>query len=178
MGEKPTIQLRVYKGGRMLYDENGNVLNENQIVTLKHDTKEWELFLKHLKTNNYSKVVVEKCLVVSKSKDAQGFFVDSISDTEVGFKEIIQAKVDAVYALKEEVKTREQLRIEELERKLELLLKVKHVEPKAKKEAKAEIEEAIIEELDLHAQYREKFAKEVPNNKKNDEDWIKAKLTE
>jgi hypothetical protein len=38
--------------------------------------------------------------------------------------------------------------------------------------------EEVKEENDIHVAYEEKFGKTVPNNKKNDKEWIEKKLSE
>ena len=51
------------------------------------------------------------------------------------------------------------------------------LQPKAKKEDSAP-KTPETEEKPLSEQYEEKFGKPVPNNKKNDQEWIKTKISE
>lgn len=54
--------LRIYKGDKILTDENGNVANENQTVTLQTGTMEFEKYLKTISVSGYGKVVIESCV--------------------------------------------------------------------------------------------------------------------
>lgn len=54
--------LRIYKGDKILTDENGNVANENQTVTIQTGTMEFEKYLKTVSVSGYGKVVIESCV--------------------------------------------------------------------------------------------------------------------
>ena len=121
MGKKPAISLRVYRGKQMSYDAQGNVQNENQLIKLTHDTKEWTNFMKNLITNGYLKVDVADVKLVEKKKDEDGFFRDVI--TQYDDKEMIMKEVAMVFkAQTTKPLTPAEKRIAELEAKINKLL--------------------------------------------------------
>ncbi len=109
--KKPTISLRVYKGPEVYYDKEGKVINENQIITLTHDTLSWRLFLQHITRHGYALVDVEKVyfseLVDGKEK------IEEVKELKP-----FQNELKKAFNITEEiVLTPEQLRIQELEAK-------------------------------------------------------------
>ena len=109
--KKPTISLRVYKGSEVYYDKDGNVINENQIITLTHDTLSWRLFLQHITRHGYAAVDVERAYF-SELEDGK----EKIE--EVKELKTYQDEVEKAFNITEEVTlTPEQLRIQELEAK-------------------------------------------------------------
>jgi len=105
----------------MSYDAQGNVQNENQLVKLMHDTKEWTNFMKNLITNGYLKVDVADVKLVEKKKDEDGFFRDVI--TQYDDKEMIRKEVELVFKSQTTVPlTPAEKRIAELEAKINKLL--------------------------------------------------------
>lgn len=109
--KKPTISLRVYKGSEVYYDKEGNVINENQIITLTHDTLSWRLFLQHITRHGYAAVDVERAYF-SEFEDGK----EKIE--EVKELKTYQNEVEKAFNIIEDVSlTPEQLRIQELEAK-------------------------------------------------------------
>jgi hypothetical protein len=159
---KKVIWLRIYRGNEILKRENGTIKNENSKVALTHNTLEWKLYLEHLRANPFCKVVVEKVL---EQKD--GKYV------ELEIPKSIEDEVRIAHLGDQTVKlTPEQKRIAELEAKLDALLSLKLVDGDKKEDIKV-----VDEDLeDLKSKYKEQEGKEVPNNKKNDKEWIKNKL--
>ena len=50
---KKVVHLRVYRGTKILKDENNKVENENNKVALIYDTLEWHNYLKRLVANGF-----------------------------------------------------------------------------------------------------------------------------
>jgi hypothetical protein len=130
MEKKPIIKLRTYRGRDINYDANGNIKNENNLVSLDYNTKIWVLFMKNLPLNGYCKVVVEKAFKVTST----GY--EAIEDLTP-----YQKEVDDAFNLKKEVAlTTDQKRIAELEAKIEMLMnngnnvKQNDVKPEEKKD--------------------------------------------
>lgn len=157
MGKKPVIKLRVYKGNEMSYDANQKPKNENQLVTLVHDTVEWKNFLKNIKANQYCKIDIESALLVDKKKNEDGFFVETTS--EYKDVEAIEKEVKKSFSEPEKVLTPEQKRIAELEAKIDLLMGNK-----------------TDSDIDDITPLRDKY-KELTGNDA-DKRWKEAKLTE
>jgi len=115
MEKKPVVKLRVYRGKEMNYTKDGVVKNENNIVSLIHNTKQWSLFMKNLQINAYCKVEVEGVFIPN--------FETNDYDREVNVSKY-KEEVDGFFKPKSEVKlSASDKRIAELEAKLELLLK-------------------------------------------------------
>jgi hypothetical protein len=122
MAKKPTVSLRVYKGLKMSYDENGNVQNENQRVALTHDTAQWKNFVKSLRVNGFIRTEVENVSYVDSKKNSDGFFDDVVSDVPDTLVESIKAEVAAVYNDVKPEMTPEQKEIASLKSQMETLL--------------------------------------------------------
>lgn len=106
---KPTIKLRVYRGSEINYDAKGNVRNENQLVTLQHNTVEWRTYLKNIKLHGYCDIKVDS-IYVNGEKVTDG-------------SEVYEKEVHDAFKGKIEVKlTPEQKKIAELEAKLEAFM--------------------------------------------------------
>lgn len=140
MGKKPTVRLRVYKGQKMSYDEKGVAQNENQKVTLKHDTIEWKNYLVNLKANGFIKVDVEDVVYVDSKKNDAGFFEDVETLCEESLVNSIKKEVKQAFEEKKVELTDEQRRIAELEAKLEALVGSKT------KENKEPIKQEVIDD--------------------------------
>lgn len=109
--KKPTVSLRVYKGPEVYYDKDGNVINENQIITLEHNTLSWRLFLQHITRHGYVLVEVERAYY-SQLKDGKEI-IEELKELKS-----FQDEVKKAFNITEEVTlTPEQLRIQELEAK-------------------------------------------------------------
>lgn len=119
MEKKPIVHLRVYRGGDLNYTADGKIKNENQSVKITHDTVEWSNFLRHLKSNQYGKVEVEKVLDPLKMNEKTE--LEPISDKDK--LEAIKKEVSKAFngPENEVVLTPEQKKIAELEAKLDAL---------------------------------------------------------
>lgn len=165
--KKPTISLRVYKGSEVYYDKEGNVINENQIITLTHDTLSWRLFLQHITRHGYAAVDVERAyfseLVDSKEK------IEEVKELKA-----FQDELEKAFNVTEEVTlTPEQLRIQELEEKLDSLITSK-VESATKAPKKSTTEKTNIQLL--RAEYYELAGKRCAPSW--DESTLELKINE
>lgn len=133
--KKPIIHLRVYKGLKLFYDENGKVMNPNQIVKLTHDTIEWKNFLKNVKSLGFNSVKVEKML-------------NGTTLEEIEISSEVAKEVENVFKPKEVEMTADQKRIADLEARLEAL-------------TKKEVPEGINLLSDLVAEYQELSGKKA-----------------
>lgn len=166
MGKKPVVTLRVYRGQKISFNEDGSIQNENQTVKLEHDTKSWVNFMKNLIANGYGKVVVERIAIPDTKKDEDGFFVTTMTDVER--PDIVKEVADA-FKMPEQPLSAQEKRIKELEDRLNALLDAQTSAKSAKVEAKNEVNDdksALVE------QYIEKFGK------KPFAGWDEAKLKE
>ena len=169
---KKVVKLRTFRGTEILKKEDGSYKNENSLVSLVYDTLEWNNFLKNIKANPYCKIDVEKVF-----ENVDGKY------NEIEIPENIVKEVEKAHKGEQEVKlTPEQVEIAELKAQMaQLLGKTKVVKVDAKDDVLELKKEDVFtgtEPLDnLRNKYLEKYKKEVPNNKKNDEEWIKSKLT-
>jgi hypothetical protein len=162
--KNPTVTLRVYKGQKLSYNEDGTVQNENQTVKLPHNSKSWDNFIANLIPNGYCHVKVEKICKITRVQDENG-----IEETEEQIEdESIHEEVKAVFEQKERKLTPQEERIKALEEKLEALTSGK----KEKKEKKEEPSEKDL----LTEAYKDKFGKK-PHHKW-DEEKLKEKLAE
>lgn len=173
---KKVVWLQIYKGSKVLYNENGKVENENQNVKLIYETLEWTNFLKAIRYNPYCKVEVIKVLQPTKDEN------NKIEYKEIEISESIKKEVLIAHKGDVEVKlTPEQKEIAELKAQMAILLG-----KNTKKETKVEdikvVDEVLVSEDDnlsvLQEKHLDKFKKEVPTRYKNDVEWIKNKLNQ
>lgn len=153
---KKVVHLRVFKGTKILKDENGKVENENNKVSLTYESLEWKNYLKRLVANGFCKVEVEKLFEL-----VDGKYVPCEIPSKIKEEVLIAHKGDQTVRL-----TPEQQKIADLEAKLEAFMNLS----KKEEDVDSDLEE-------LKAKYKEQEKKDVPNNKKNDKEWIKSKLT-
>ena len=153
---KKVVHLRVFKGKKILKDENGKVENENNRVSLTYESLEWKNYLKRLIANGFCKVEVEKLFEL-----VDGKYVPCEIPNKIKEEVLIAHKGDQTIRL-----TPEQQKIADLEAKLEAFMNL----GKKDEDVDNDLEE-------LKAKYKEQEKKDVPNNKKNDKEWIKSKLT-
>lgn len=166
MGKKPVVSLRVYKGKQMSYDENGNVQNENQKVTLTHDTIQWKNFMTNLRMNGYIKVEVEKAQIIDSVKQEDGHFKDKVSDYD-GIDEI-KSEVKDYFEPKPIEKTPQE-EIAELKKQLQ-----EFMSGKKPKEEKRESKKESTDNLDaLREEYIEVVGKK-PHHMLGEEKLRKA----
>jgi hypothetical protein len=104
----PIVHLRIYKGGKMTYDENQVIQNPNQLVKLKYGTLEWANFLKNLPTMGFTSAKVEKVL-------------DEKTLEDIATPKHITEEVANVYKTPAIPMTADQKRIADLEAKIEAL---------------------------------------------------------
>jgi hypothetical protein len=149
---KTTVVLQIFKGQKISYDEQKNVQNENQEMTLTYGDIAWKQHLNNLRLLGLCKVEVKKVY-------------DGENEIEVS-QELKDEVQKAFLNVKEAVLTPDQKRIADLEAKLEALTNGKT----------PVVEEVNLELLDLKKQYFAKHDKEVPKNKSNDVSWIKSQL--
>ena len=173
MGKKPIIKLRTYRGLEKNYDANGNIKNENNLVSLEHNSKEWVIFMKNLRLNGFCAVEVEKGFKQLES----GY--EPITDLSA-----FQKEVDEAFNPKQEVTlTPDQKRIAELEAKLEAFMnggkqEVKGAKKVAEKPLKEVVEQSekpapnINDREALVAEYEKVFGKKPFNG------WNNQKLAE
>lgn len=156
MGKKPQVNLRVFKGSKMSYDENGKPQNENQRVTLPYDTVQWQNYLKALRANRFVRVDVENVFFVESKKDDDGFFKDTFTDAGDDWMEKVKEEVKKHYEDAKPELTPEQKKIAELEAAIKALQNGSTKVKESKSEKKKEISEDINE---LRAKYEKLYDK-------------------
>jgi hypothetical protein len=139
MGKKPIVKLRIYRGKNMNYNKDGSPQNENQLISVEHNSMEWKITMKTLPIMGYCQVEVDHVLVDSSNgwdKKTEG--IESFS------KEVAD-----YYAPKSKiVKTADQLRIEQLEaQNKEMLAKMEDFMAN-KSPKKEEVKEFKTDEVD------------------------------
>lgn len=91
---KPTIvQLRIYKGAQIVRGEDNKIINENQTLKLRYDTKEWHNFIDKMYRNGWGRVTVEAVKTDEGGQEKWSEYKDA--DSEL-FKKIdaeVQAKL-------------------------------------------------------------------------------------
>tara|TARA_R110000851_G_scaffold50140_2_gene120041 strand:- start:943 stop:1437 length:495 start_codon:yes stop_codon:yes gene_type:complete len=135
MGKKPIVKLRVYRGKALSFNEDRTIQNENQIISIEHGSIMWKLTMKNLSINGYCKVSAEKIFV-----DVDGDWKEDVLNVKKYEDEIKQALNPKPLV----AKTADQIRIENLEAKIESLLSI--IEPK---EVELEKDDSNLKELQL-----------------------------
>ena len=168
MEKKPIIKLRAYRGREINYDANGKIKNENNLISLEHNTKEWVLFMKNLPLNGYCKVEVEKGF----KQLASGY--EPLTDLDVYKKEV----KEAFNPKKEEVLSPEQKQIAELKAQLDSFMKGD--KPKETKVVKNEPKDEKVEEKLDDTVTKEDLVEEYTKlyGKKPFHGWNEEKLSE
>jgi len=170
MGKKPVVKLRVYRGRKLSYNQDGSVQNENQIISVEHGTKQWSLTLSNLPISGYCKIEIEKVLKIIETdiKNEKGKIEQIISYEEIkdinSYEEEIK---DALNPKKNIVKTADQLRIEKLEAQLQDFMNKGN-----KEDSKKEINKKGDSESksNLKDEYQELYGKKAFNG------WDEEKL--
>ena len=146
------VHLRIYKqkvGVKgVATDENGKILNDNHLVKLTHDTKEWYNYIKHLKINCFVKVEVK------------GFLKEVKKDGSFEYEKVSESLLKEVHsALHGEVdrKLTPDEKIEMLEKKIEALSNGQ--DQKEKKEPKEDKPEIDPELAKAREEYMKAFGK-------------------
>lgn len=133
MAKKSTVKLRVFKGQRLSYNQDGSIQNENQLITLPHNRVEWINFLDKIKMHNYCKVDVISANYITKEKDKESFFVDVIEPCAEEEINAIKAEVEKAMKEPEQPMSADQKRIAELESALKKMQKaIGKSQPEAK----------------------------------------------
>jgi hypothetical protein len=135
MGKKPIVKLRVYRGNSLSFNQDGTIQNENQIISVEHGSIMWKLTMKNLSINGYCKVSAEKVFV-----DVDGDWKEDTINVKK-YEDEIKAALNPKPLV---AKTADQIRIENLEAKIEALLEAK--EPK---EVVIEEDDSNLKELQL-----------------------------
>tara|TARA_R110002124_G_scaffold182610_2_gene350004 strand:- start:9 stop:506 length:498 start_codon:yes stop_codon:yes gene_type:complete len=158
MGKKPVVKLRVYRGKTLSFNEDGTIQNENQIISVEHGTIIWKLTMKNLPINGYCKVSVEKVFV-----DVDGDYKEDVINIKKYEDEIKQAlNPKPIIA-----KTADQIRIENLEAKIEALLAIKEPKKVVIEEDNSNLKELQLEYFTLkgkkahHMMKEEKLIEEI-----------------
>lgn len=164
---KTFVHLRIYKGNKILKDENGVIQTENQIVKIQAGTVEFERYMKNLPVSGYGKVEIVKCVEVKGVGENQVV-------TEVETPKEVTALYNAIFVAKqEEALTPEQKRIKELEERLARLeggnsqplpsdAKPEIPETPEPPQAPEEDENALTPKQKLRAEYKELTGKHAP----------------
>tara|TARA_R110000823_G_scaffold6152_4_gene23802 strand:- start:12 stop:506 length:495 start_codon:yes stop_codon:yes gene_type:complete len=135
MGKKPIVKLRVYRGSSLSFNQDGTIQNENQLISVEHGSIMWKLTMKNLSINGYCKVSAEKVFV-----DVDGDWKEDTINVKK-YEDEIKAALNPKPLV---AKTADQIRIENLEAKIEALLEAK--EPK---EVVIEEDDSNLKELQL-----------------------------
>ena len=160
------VTLRVVRGKKITFNEDGTIANDNQPVKIKYDTVEWTNFMKYLHVNGYGRVTVEKAVQMLDDGGVQ----------DIDFAEISKEVEKAFYG--EEPELTPEQKIAEMQKQIDALKgKEEDVkeEPKVVKEdiipSKEESPEIVgepEEEKSLKDQYIELYGKR-PHYKWSDE---------
>ena len=158
---KTFVHLRIYKGNKILKDENGVIQTENQIVKIQAGTVEFERYMKNLPVSGYGKAEIVKCVEVKGIGENQQV-------TEVETPKEVTALYNAIFAAKqEEALTTEQKRIKELEERL-ARLEGGNSQPAPSDaahdptQAQEEDENVLTPKQILRAEYKELTGKHAP----------------
>lgn len=116
---KLAVHLIVFYG-KVLYDENKKLISKNSPVQLIYGSNEWDRFFENRVLNGISKATVEKAFDLDKpNKEVPVESLDryeELNEKEIG---LLQDEVDNYFKAPEAELTPEQIKIKELEEKLE-----------------------------------------------------------
>lgn len=162
MGKKPVVKLRVYRGKQMNYNKDGSVQNENQLISVEYNSMQWKLTMRTLSIMGYCEVGVDHIL-----EDKNGEWVRNDKDIADYNKEV----EDAYNPKSKTPKTADQLRIENLEAKIEALLAIKEPNKVVVEEDNSNLKELQLEYFELfekkphHMMKAERLIEEIDNFK-------------
>jgi len=163
------VELQIDKGERK-FDELGKYIGERQAVTFTYGDTQWENNVRNLKHLGAVRVEVKAAFGHTvKHKDEEN--PDLVYQNEaVDVSDELKAEVAKLFSNKKEVEnSAEQKQIDELKAQIAALT---NPQPK-----QAQTADANVSDLDkLHADFKAKFDRAVPVNKKNDVEWIKNEL--
>ena len=156
MEKKPIVKIRLYRGRELNYDANGNIKNENDLVSLEHNSQQWVIFMRNIAISGYCRADVEKV------------FKTHADGTYEEYKEIplsFQEEVDKHFQPTKKLPVSpEATRIAELEKKLEFLMSQsktkKGVDKKDVESVKKEALEVNIQEIEK-SQLTEQISEEA-----------------
>lgn len=120
MAQKRIVHLRVYRGKELNYDANGKVKNENNRVSITHDTVEWSNYMKHLPANGFCKVSVENASVLEGKDYKTAGYSDIAEEVRVAFE-----------GQKEVITDPRDLRIAQLEKQMKEMIEASKPKEKA-----------------------------------------------
>ena len=127
------VTLRVVRGKKITFNEDGTIANDNQPVKIKYDTIEWTNFMKYLHVNGFGRVTVEKAVQM----------LDDGTTREVDFTKIAK-EVDKAFKGDDPEPTAEQ-KLEALQAQIDALKKAKDPEPIVEEEQIIEVVDAVGE---------------------------------
>jgi len=165
MEKKPILKLRVFRGKELNYDENRNIKNENNLISVEHNSKMWTIMMKNLPLSGYAKVTVESGFKVVK--DGYEPIAD-LSDYEKEVQEAFNPK-------KVSNLTNDQKRIAELEARLEAFMSGKETKKAEKVEKAKEAKKVSKDERSLRDIYIDEVGKNPFNGWSEDEMMAKLK---
>lgn len=152
MEKKPIVKIRLYRGRELNYNFDGSIKNENDLVSLEHNSRQWAIFMNNIAISGYCKAEVEKAFKVVGKGEYEP--IKELSD--------FQKEVDGHFEpRKEEVQTPDSKRIAELEAKLELLLSGKTLEKEVEAKPKAEVKVETLDKSDLTEKIDEKSKESI-----------------
>lgn len=116
---KLAVHLLVFYG-KVLYDENKKLISKNSPVQLIYGSNEWDRFFENRVLNGISKATVEKAFDLDKpNKDVPVESLDRYEELNEKEITLLQDEVDNYFKAPEAELTPEQIKIKELEEKLE-----------------------------------------------------------
>ena len=116
---KLAVHLIVFYG-QVLYDEKQKLISDSAPIQLIYGTSEWSRFFENRVLNGVSKAVVDKAFDLEKfDKDIPVENLDRYEALDEEEMAELQAEVDSYFKVPEAELTPEQIKIKELEEKLE-----------------------------------------------------------
>ena len=80
MSKPIIVQLKIYKGKQITKGESGEILNENQLIKLRHNTKEWHNFIDNMFRNGWGRATVVSVKQETERKGNEPIYTDVDSD--------------------------------------------------------------------------------------------------
>lgn len=143
------VHLRLYKGSRILKDEEGAITNENQIYKVMYDSKMWDIAIKQRNLKNEYGVITLEKVVDTKGNEVKDLEIDGVK-----IEDLIKSDLKEMLVGTDIPLTEDQKRIKELEDKIEKLM------------ANSKKEESNIDEI--RSEYETLYG-EKPHHKKTAE---------
>ncbi len=151
------VKIRIYKGTEILKNDKGEVRNENQTVTLKHDSQEWHNYLGKMSRSGYGVAqVVEAFEDKGMDKEYKTTY-EKINGADIS---IINAEIQEALKKDKIAETPEQTEIRELKERIDKMEDKKSPAPVTKVAPPVDNTPDINEELEAaKAKYAELFGK-------------------